>query len=98
MNKDYSISFVRCISMIFIILCHVFQYFDKEIAWWLNVGVQLFLFISGWLYSNKKIDNYKKFYLKEFIKILLPYYLYILIITILLFLLLYEKNRELIKV
>lgn len=83
MNKDYSISFVRCISMIFIILCHVFQYFDKEIAWWLNVGVQLFLFISGWLYSNKKIDNYKKFYLKEFIKILLPYYLYILIITIL---------------
>ena len=82
MNKDYSISFVRFIAMIFIVLCHIFQYFDNEMAWWFNVGVQLFLFISGWLYANKKIDNYKKFYLKEFIKILLPYYIYLMIISI----------------
>ncbi len=82
MNKDYSISFVRFIAMFFIILCHIFQYFDNEAAWWFNVGVQLFLFISGWLYANKKINNYKQFYAKEFIKILLPYYIYLIIISI----------------
>ena len=82
MSKDYSISFIRCISMLFIILCHLFQYYENEIAWWLNVGVQLFLFISGWLYANKKIDDYKKFYEKEFKKILIPYYIYLLVISL----------------
>ena len=62
MDRDYSISFVRYISMLFVIICHIFQYFGNELAWWLNVGVQIFLFISGYLYANKKTNDKKEFY------------------------------------
>ena len=82
MKRDYSISYVRLMAMIFIIICHILQYFNNELAWWFNVGVQIFLFISGFLYAKKKINSIKKFYQKEFIKILLPYYIYLFIIVI----------------
>ena len=83
MKKDYSVSFVRFIAMIFIISCHMLQYYKNELAWWFNVGVQIFLFISGFLYSNKSINSTKKFYIKEFTKILIPYYIYSSIIVLL---------------
>lgn len=78
-GKDYSISFVRFIAMICIISCHIMQrdgfstyiYGARiEWAWWFNVGVQMFLFISGYLYGQKdKIDTVS-FYKKAFPKIL----------------------------
>lgn len=49
------------------------QYLDCELAWWFNVGVQIFLCISGFLYGNKKI-NMLTFYKKSFLKILVSFY------------------------
>ena len=54
------------------------QYYDCELAWWLNVGVQMFLCLSGYLYGRKTIDNELLFYKKQFIKILVPYYIVII--------------------
>lgn len=51
------------------------QYYDLELAWWFNVGVQIFLCISGFLYGQKNIDNVIDFYNKRLKKILIPYYL-----------------------
>ena len=51
------------------------QYYDLELAWWFNVGVQIFLCISGFLYGQKNIDNVTDFYNKRLKKILIPYYL-----------------------
>ena len=45
---DYSISMIRAMSMVAIITCHFMQYLDIELAWWFNVGVQVFLCISGY--------------------------------------------------
>ena len=56
-DKNPNIGFARFIAMCFIIVCHILQYFGYELAWWLNVGVQMFLFISGFLYGNKNIDD-----------------------------------------
>lgn len=41
--RDIKISFIRMIAMFSIILCHFFQYYHLELAWWFNVGVQVFL-------------------------------------------------------
>lgn len=90
MKKDYSISFVRFTAMLFIIICHIFQYYNNELAWWFNVGVQIFLFISGVLYSKKEVKNVLEFYKKEFFKILVPYYIYIFIVFM--FYLLFNKD------
>lgn len=81
MKKDYSISFVRLVSMFLIITCHVFQFYGNELAWWFNVGVQIFLFISGYLYSKKEVPDAKEFYKKQLTKILLPYYIYIFFVS-----------------
>lgn len=46
-NRDYAISIIRVISTSFIVICHIMKYYDCELAWWFNVGVQIFLCMSG---------------------------------------------------
>lgn len=77
-HRDLAISAVRSLAFMSIILCHIFQYFGIELAWWFNVGVQVFLCMSGFLYGKKKIEGVLYFYKKQLIKILVPYYLVIL--------------------
>ena len=73
-ERNNAISYIRCISMIMIILCHFFQYYDNELAWWFNVGVQVFFVVSGFLYGGKDISDFIAFICKQFRKILIPYY------------------------
>ncbi|MGB4658327.1 MAG: acyltransferase [Mobilitalea sp.] len=78
-NRDYAISFIRAIALIMIIICHFMQYYNNELAWWFNTGVQIFLCISGFLYSEKEIKNGYVFIRKGFVKLLTDYYIYIFI-------------------
>ena len=75
MNRDYSISAIRGISMLCIVMCHIMQYLNWELAWWFNVGVQIFLCISGYLYGKKEIAQWGTFFKKGFRKILVGYYI-----------------------
>ena len=77
-QKNYSISLLRLIAMSFIVLCHFFQYYDMEPAWWFNVGVQMFFCISGFLYANKKIDSAIDFITRNLQKILIPYFCFLI--------------------
>ena len=77
-QKNYSISLLRLIAMLFIVLCHFFQYYDVELAWWFNVGVQMFFCISGFLYANKKIDSAIDFIAGNLQKILIPYFCFLI--------------------
>lgn len=82
-TKDYSISIIRLIATLVIFSCHIFQYFDIEIAWWLNVGVQIFLSISGYLCGTKEnIYDYFSFVIKQFIKIAVDYLIVITIVIL----------------
>ena len=86
MKKNYAISCARCIAMCLIIICHIMQR-DKFVtiingasiqwAFWFNVGVQMFLFISGLLYGKKEKIEPIVFYKKVFPKILIDYYIFI---------------------
>lgn len=84
-QRNYSISCIRLISLLFIISCHIMQYLNMELAYWFNVGVQIFLCISGYLYGQKKVGKIRQFYCKRFRKILLPYYIVIVPVIILFF-------------
>lgn len=72
-KRDLTISFVRMLAMMSIVTCHVMQYYNMELAWWFNVGVQMFLCISGYLYGMKRIPDISGFYRKNFVKILIDY-------------------------
>ncbi len=85
-SKDSAISSIRLISMLFIVACHIMQYLDCELAWWFNVGVQIFLCISGYLYSSKKKETVP-FLRNNLIKILAGFYVVIIPIAVLLIIL-----------
>ena len=63
--------------MFLIITCHILQYHENFLAWILNVGVQIFLIISGYLYGRKKIGSTYQFLIKQFKKILVPYWIFL---------------------
>ena len=81
-GKDYSISLIRLISTIFIVTCHIMQYNNFVLAWWFNVGVQIFLCISGFLYGQKIINDQIDFYKKNIFKLLVDYFVVIILIFI----------------
>lgn len=91
-NRDVSISLIRGIAMLMVITCHLCEQLSqgmsgREADFFLRFGnycangVQIFLFISGYLYAGK--DRYFglrgeriTFLGKSFAKILFPYYVY----------------------
>ena len=89
--RDPAISIVRVLAFLSIITCHIMQYYDCELAWWFNVGVQVFLYLSGYLYGRKEIKDEMEFYRKQFIKILVPYY--VVIVFAIIVQLLFLKNE-----
>ncbi len=77
MKKDYTISALRIFSMTFIVLCHVINFYPfipgyQHLSEVFNVGVQVFLLISGFLYGNKTVGNYKKWYFGRIKKLVVP--------------------------
>ena len=67
--------------MFSIILCHLFQTYHM-IGWSdvFNMGVQVFLVMSGFLYGHKQIDDWKKWVQKRVNKIYLPYLVFLLLV------------------
>lgn len=73
-EKMTNVSLIRLIATILIFVFHILfvttldyhQYFPFRFA------VQIFLFISGFLYAGKIIKNLKEFYFKNVVKILVP--------------------------
>ena len=67
-------------AMLFIIACHFCAHLGNNIlSEVFQVGVFIFFFISGFLYGDKKIDDYKKWFLNRVKRIFIPLYLYILL-------------------
>lgn len=72
------ITIIRSFAMVVIILCHYCDYFEgvEFLSQLFNVGVPIFFIISGFLYGQKQINNIKKWYIKQFAKIVIPLYTY----------------------
>lgn len=73
-NRDDSISFIRVISMLMIILTHLVAEVDSihflgQIS---SVAVYTFIFISGYLFGKKDIYNPFKWLLKRLSRIMIP--------------------------
>lgn len=79
-GQSNAISDIRALAVVSILATHFLQYFGEPLAWWLNVGVQVFLFMSGFLLGSGNIAGIKTWYGKKLQRILIPYYIYLLII------------------
>lgn len=72
-QKSIAISYLRVVAIISIVACHFLQYEDNNWAWILNVGVQIFFFISGFLYGFKQIGNWPHWFLRRIKRVYIPY-------------------------
>lgn len=76
-ERNYAISILRVAGMFSIVICHFTGWLGIAfLQQFFNFGVYLFLFISGFLYANKDITNYGRWFLSRLEKILIPYYLF----------------------
>jgi peptidoglycan/LPS O-acetylase OafA/YrhL len=55
------------------------QYYNCFLAWWFNVGVQVFFCISGFLYGQREKQDVLDFFCHRFRKIILPYWITVII-------------------
>ncbi|MDE5886420.1 MAG: acyltransferase family protein [Muribaculaceae bacterium] len=83
-SESNSLNIIRWLSAVAIVLCHFLQAYGIIWAWILNVGVQVFFFLSGFLYGKKRITNIKKFYWGRFRKLYIPYFLWVSTVILLL--------------
>jgi peptidoglycan/LPS O-acetylase OafA/YrhL len=83
-EESNAIVIIRATAMFSIILCHLFQAYDNYLASVFNIGVQVFLVMSGYLYGKKAITDWGKWAEKRFIKLYIPYFIVAATVTLLL--------------
>lgn len=80
---NYTISFIRGISTLLIVITHLCLYFNFYVAYWCNIAVQIFFFISGYLYgTHSEIVTPQKWIIKQYKKLSIPYYIYLSFVII----------------
>lgn len=81
LEQSMAISLVRIIATFMIIACHIFQGYDHMLAWWFNVGVQVFLFMSGYLLAQSSYKTKYEYFSKRFLRIMVPYWILLLLVV-----------------
>ena len=82
-SESLALSVIRVFAMVLIVSCHIAQCYELQIAFLLNIGVQIFFFMSGFLYGRLGITGSPySFYKKRFVKVYLPYYIILTIVIV----------------
>lgn len=77
-SESNAISLLRSLAMFSIVICHFLQAMNNRYCWIFNIGVQIFLAISGYLYGGKIIKNWFSWFKKRFIKLYIPYSIFLI--------------------
>lgn len=86
-NKNFSIQLIRVIAMLMIIVDHILVIISFPmqpiIVQVCNSGVFIFMLISGFLYGNKNIYNWHKWFAKRLTRICIPLWIFMVVDVIL---------------
>lgn len=82
-GSDRNIRFIRALAVVMIFTCHILEGYGSFLAWWLNAGVQVFLFTSGFLFGRRAVVNWREWFTRRLGRILPAYYLLILLVALL---------------
>lgn len=75
-RQSLAISYIRVLSVILIVNCHILQAIGNRWAWVLNVGVQIFFCMSGFLHAGKHVNKFGLFFWAKFKRIYIPYIIF----------------------
>jgi len=90
-SESDALNLLRWLSTGAIVACHMLQAYGNDWCWVFNIGVQVFFFLSGFLYGVKRIGSVRGFYVGRILKLYLPYALWITVAIALLFIFADEK-------
>ena len=89
--KSVSLSISRVVATLGIVICHIISYYTiipghDILGHFFNVGVPMFIIISGFLYGKKAIlgGGILMFYVKRLIKVYLPVWIFAVVILLVL--------------
>ena len=86
MKKNVNISIVRIVSMFMILICHFCNEMGNKLGSVLgqtfNVGVFIFIIISGYLFGKKNIDKPVNWIIKRIKKIMVPVWIWVAVVNI----------------
>lgn len=85
-NYNSTISVIRVVSMFSIVLGHLCKWGGVYTFQLGNLGVDIFLLISGFLYGNKHISNRRDFIFKRIERVILPFWILSFVLAIFLLL------------
>lgn len=77
-KESFAIKYIRVGAMFAIVLCHMFQAYANQWAYVLNIGVQVFLALSGYLYGKKIVINWQKWTVGRIKRVYLPMFLFLI--------------------
>lgn len=83
-QESDALNIIRWSSTIAIVFCHFLQGYDSLWAWVFNLGVQIFFFLSGFLYGDKHVSSITQFYWGRFKKVYIPYVIWVIVAFIIL--------------
>lgn len=72
-SRSIAISYLRILALACIVSCHFLQALGNRWAWVLNIGVQIFFFISGYLYGHKYVENWVDWFVRRIKRVYLPF-------------------------
>lgn len=79
-QRNISIQLIRILAMFLIFFDHMLNFVSfpmrTAIVQMANSGVFIFLFISGFLFGNRHINNWKQWFLKRFTRICIPLWIF----------------------
>ena len=89
-TRNPVITLSRVLGMLFIVTCHIIKYYTfipmhESLGQFFNCGVDLFLFISGYLYGGKVVNRFGKWYFKRYLTVSLPAVIISIIVIVALF-------------
>lgn len=77
-ERNYTISAIRMICTISIVVLHIFQQYEtimpaiRVVTDWLNLGLVMFFCISAFLYSQRDITNVPKWLCRRYRELIIP--------------------------
>lgn len=79
-SESIAIKYIRVGSMLAIVICHVLNAYANRWAYVFNIGVQVFLILSGYLYGKKIIPNWKLWSVGRVKRVYVPMFVFLIVV------------------
>lgn len=79
-KNSNAIVIIRVLAMVSILVCHILGTYGNDLCYMFNAGVQVFLVLSGYLYGQKEISDWKLWAIGRVKRLFVPIMIFLLLL------------------